>query len=237
MRGLILIGTLVLFGYLLEVSHLGDMLNEGWIDSEVRGHGLFGQALFLLVGLVFTGVGLPRQVICFLGGYAFGFVNGSLMGLLATTAGCIVAFYYARWLGRSLVNAKFPDRARKIDAFVHDNPFSMTLLIRLLPVGSNLVTNLAAGVSSVRATPFVTGSAIGFIPQSIVFALIGSGIALDPVQRIGTGVLLFVISGVLGVYLYRRYRHGRHLDDETEHELGEEMDDLIAPNETSRRDT
>ena len=32
----------------------------------------------------------------------------------------------------------------------------------VLPVGSNLVTNLAAGVSSVRYLPFVAGSAIGY---------------------------------------------------------------------------
>ena len=30
----------------------------------------------------------------------------------------------------------------------------MTLLIRLLPVGSNVLTNLAAGISRVRLLPF-----------------------------------------------------------------------------------
>ena len=220
LRGFILIGSLVALGYALKVSGLGSSIDEGWIDTEIRGRGITGEMLFVAVGFLFTAAGLPRQMICFLGGYAFGFSLGTALGLLATTLGCIAAFSYARILGRDFVASRFPVRVRKIDDFLRDNPLTMTLLIRLLPVGSNLVTNLAAGVSGVRGMPFVAGSALGYLPQTIIFALIGSGIALDPELRIGVSVLLFVISGVMGVYLYRRYRHGKSFDDNVERELG-----------------
>ena len=62
--------------------------------------------------------------------------------------------------------------------------------------------------------PFFAGSAIGYIPQTVIFALLGSGIHLDPVLRITTAVVLFVISGMIGVYLFRRYRASRALDRE-----------------------
>jgi uncharacterized membrane protein YdjX (TVP38/TMEM64 family) len=103
---------------------------------------------------------------------------------------------------------------RRLDDFLHDHPFSMALLIRLLPVGSNVVTNLAAGVSGIRAAPFVAGSVIGYVPQTVIFALLGSGIHLDPSLRIGASVVLFVVSGMLGVYLFRRYRTSRALDSD-----------------------
>jgi len=220
LRGLILICSLVALGYALKVSGLGSSIDEGWIDTEIRGRGVTGEMLFVAVAFLFTAAGLPRQIICFLGGYAFGFGQGTALGLLATTLGCIAAFSYARVLGREFVASRFPRRVRKIDDFLRDNPLTMTLLIRLLPVGSNLVTNLAAGVSGVRGVPFVAGSALGYLPQTVIFALIGSGIALDPELRIGVSVLLFVISGVMGVYLYRRYRHGKSFDDNVERELG-----------------
>jgi uncharacterized membrane protein YdjX (TVP38/TMEM64 family) len=213
LRGLVFIASLLALGYLLEVTQLGELLDKAWIDTEVRGKGLAGEALFVGMGLVVTALGLPRQAISFLAGYAFGFLFGGLLGLLATVLGCIAAFYYARLFGRRLVQSRFPHRIRKLDDFIHDNPLSMTLLIRLLPVGSNLATNLVAGVSSVRGLPFFTGSALGYIPQTLIFALIGSGINLDPTLRISVGVALFVLSGVLGAYLYRRYRHGKSLDD------------------------
>ncbi len=224
LRGIILITSLVALGYALQISGLGSAIDEGWIDTEIRGRGINGELLFVAVGFLFTGIGLPRQIICFLGGYAFGFGQGTALGLLATTLGCIAAFGYARVLGRDFVAARFPRRVRKIDDFLHDNPLTMTLLIRLLPVGSNLVTNLAAGVSGVRGVPFVAGSAIGYLPQTVIFALIGSGIALEPELRIGVSIVLFVVSGAMGVYLYRKYRHGKSFDDNVERELGVEKE-------------
>jgi len=85
----------------------------------------------------------------------------------------------------------------------------MALLIRLLPAGSNLLTSLTAGVSSAPALPFIAGSALGFIPQTFIFALTGTGVSIDPAMRIGLSVVLFLISAALGIYLYRRFRHGR----------------------------
>ncbi len=221
LRGLMVIGLLVLLAYLFEVAELDSLLDKAWIDAEIRGRGISGELLFVAVGALATAVGLPRQVVAFLGGYAFGFLAGGLWSLLAAVLGCITTFYYARLLGRSFVAARFPGRIRRLDNFIHDNPLSMTLLIRLLPLGSNLVTNLMAGVSSVRGRYFFAGSALGYIPQMLVFALIGSGITLDPVFRIGLGVALFLVSGVLGVYLFRRYRHGKSFDRDIERELGE----------------
>lgn len=99
----------------------------------------------------------------------------------------------------------------RINSFLHDNTFSTAVMIRLLPVGNNLVTNLVAGIANVRALPFLLGSALGYWPQTAVFALIGSGISLDPIFRIGLGVVLLVISGALGGHLYRHTRKGWNL--------------------------
>jgi hypothetical protein len=53
----------------------------------------------------------------------------------------------------------------------------------------------------------------------IVFALVGSGITLDPAFRISVSVVLFIVSGALGIQLYRKYRHGKSLDDAVDREL------------------
>ncbi len=224
-KGLVLIATLAMIGFLLEGLGLRNALDTHWIDAEVKGQGMRGDALFVLVGGVAIAIGLPRQAVCFLGGYAFGFAEGLLWSSLASLAGCIAAFLYARLMGRDFIAARFPERVARIDAFLAGNTFSMTLLIRLLPVGSNLVTNLAAGVAGVRSLPFFLASVLGYLPQTIVFALLGSGIQVDPVFRIGASVVLFVASGVMGVWLFRRFRHGRHLDAATEAVIEEDGDE------------
>jgi uncharacterized membrane protein YdjX (TVP38/TMEM64 family) len=221
LKGLLLIASLVAMGFLAKEGHLADMLSERWIDAEVRGKGWSGDLIFLAMGALTTALGFPRQVVAFLGGYAFGFVSGTALSLVAALLGCLLAFFYARWFGRSLIAHRFPGRIRKVDDFLRDHPFSMAVVIRLLPVGSNLVTNLLAGVTSVLVTPFFAGSAVGYLPQTLVFALAGSGVNFDPVLRLTLAGVLFVVSSLIGIWLYRRHRHGVALEAELDEALGE----------------
>jgi uncharacterized membrane protein YdjX (TVP38/TMEM64 family) len=222
LRGLVLMASLLALGYLLETTHFGASLNQAWIDTEIRGKGLNGELLFIGVGALAAALAMPRQIISFLGGYAFGFLWGAVLTLAATIIGCMLSFFYARWIGRHFVATRFGARVKRIDDFLSWNPFAMALLIRLLPVGNNLVTNLAAGVTSVRALPFFLGTLLGYIPQTLIFALVGSGVNVDPTLRIGVAVALFLASGAIGVGLYRKFRHGHTLGAEVDAELDPE---------------
>jgi len=90
------------------------------------------------------------------------------------------------------------------------------MVIRFMPVGSNLLTNLLAGLSSAPMWPFVTGSTIGFVPQTAIFALLGSGFKVDPTWRIAASIVLFLLSTWLGVALYRRHQKAADLAASTE---------------------
>jgi uncharacterized membrane protein YdjX (TVP38/TMEM64 family) len=68
----------------------------------------------------------------------------------------------------------------------------------------------------VPARPFLFGSLLGYLPQTFVFALAGSGIEMGGSLRVAFAVLFFVVSGAIGIWLYRRYRHGKSLGEEVE---------------------
>jgi uncharacterized membrane protein YdjX (TVP38/TMEM64 family) len=229
LKGLLLIASLAALGFLAKHGHLADMLSERWIDTEVRGQGWHGDLIFLAVGALTTALGFPRQVVAFLGGYAFGFIAGTGLAAVAAVLGCVLAFFYARWLGRSLIQNRFPGRIRKVDAFLHEHPFSMAVVIRLLPVGSNVVTNLLAGVSSVRGLPFFAGSGVGYLPQTLVFALAGSGVNFNPALRLTLAGVLFVVSSLIGVWLYRRHRHLDAQAAEMEADIDAALGETAAP--------
>jgi uncharacterized membrane protein YdjX (TVP38/TMEM64 family) len=214
--GLVFLATLVAVGYLLESGVAGGMLSERWIDQEVRGKGVAGELLFVAAGGFATALAAPRQIVSFLGGYAFGLGLGMALALAATEFGCLLAFFYARVIGRPLVAKRLGARVRRLEDFLAANPFSMTLLIRLLPVGSNFATSLAAGVSRVPARPFLLGSLVGYVPQTFVFTLAGSGVEVGGGLRLAFAVVFFVISGAIGIWLYRRYRHGKSLGEDVE---------------------
>lgn len=212
-KALAMVAILVIVGVLIKVSHLEDMLSEEWVDSEVRGHGLTGMLIFFGVGTLFTALGLPRQVVSFFGGYAYGFLAGTGLTLLATILGCQLTFYYARFFGRDFVSRRHGGKIARVDRFLGAHPFTMTLMIRFMPLGSNLITNLLAGVSSVRGLPFLAGSLVGFLPQTAIFALLGSGFKVQPVWRITLAVILLVISTILGIVIYKRNKGAVLSDD------------------------
>jgi uncharacterized membrane protein YdjX (TVP38/TMEM64 family) len=212
LKGLGLILSLALLGYLFEMTDLGHSVNETWINEHVRRHGVQGMLMFLAMGAIFTGIGLPRQIIAFLGGYAFSVMLGTLLGASAAILGGMLTFAYARIFGKGLLRSRLGERAKRFDAFIGQHPFSMTLLIRLLPVGNNLLTNLAAGISSIRPLAFFSGTFLGYLPQTLVFALVGSGVHVAPATKLAGAIVLFLMSGVLGIYLYRRHRQELGLD-------------------------
>ena len=212
-RSIALFALLIGIGVLIKTTSLGEMLDKDWIDQAVRGHGLEGEILFLGVGMFFTAVGLPRQAVAFLAGYAFGIALGTAISVLAAAMGCLLTFTVARYFARDLVVHRFPEKLRRFDAFLSENTFTTTILIRFLPLGSNVLTNLLAGVSSVRIVPFVSGSALGYIPQMLIFAIAGSGFAVEPNLRLAISVVLFAVSGGMGLWLYRRYRDSHHLQN------------------------
>jgi uncharacterized membrane protein YdjX (TVP38/TMEM64 family) len=212
-KGLLLMASLAAIGWGLEASGLRHSLDAHWVDQEIRCQGRIGWLIYLSAGMVAIALGLPRQAVCFLGGYAFGLGEGLLLAQSASILGCLLCFLYARLLGRDLVRLRFAAHLRKLDDFLQGHPLTMTMLIRFLPVGSNLVTNLVAGVSSVGMVPFLAGSLIGYLPQTVIFVLLGSGIHVQPVWRTLVSVVLFLLSALMGVFLYRRMRHGQSLDD------------------------
>jgi uncharacterized membrane protein YdjX (TVP38/TMEM64 family) len=220
--GLALLATLVAIGWVIESGIFGDVLSATWIDTDVRGKGIVGEILFLCVAGLATAVALPRHVVSFLGGYAFGALLGALLALIGTVSGCVLTFFYARVIGRPLVSARLGAKVQRVEDFLAAHPFWMTVLIRLLPVGNNFATNLAAGVSHVPAVPFFLGSFLGYVPQTLVFALAGSGVDVGGAWRIAIAVALFLVSGVIGAWLYRKYRHGKTLGAEVDEALEEQ---------------
>ena len=80
------------------------------------------------------------------------------------------------------------------------------MAIRFLPVGSNLLTNIGAGVSQVSITGFFWGTMIGYLPQTVIFTIMGSGVGVSSYWMMGMGAVLLGASGMLSRRMFQRYR-------------------------------
>ena len=98
--------------------------------------------LALAAWLLATGLGLPRQITAFLGGYVFGGPLGAVLATLGTALGQALDFTVARTLGREFVLSRFRRRVEKLDAFLKSGPFRTSLAIRHWVEASNLQAGL-----------------------------------------------------------------------------------------------
>jgi len=98
-----------------------------------------------------------------------------------------------------------------IEEFVSHDAFGRILVLRLQPLGTNLVTNLCAGVSGIKPLLFFAGSALGYVPQMLVFALAGSGLRIGSTTQLFVSAGLLMLSVLLGWYLYHRHQQRMQL--------------------------
>jgi len=68
-----------------------------------------------------------------------------------------------------LVQRHYPQPLAKVSLFFSHDTFLKALIIRLLPAGSNFLTNVLAGTARSPFKPYVLGTAIGFLPQMTIF--------------------------------------------------------------------
>ena len=170
--------------------------------------GAKGRLLFLLAGSLICALGLPRQAVCFAGGIAYGLAEGALLSTVATVAGCLLGFGWARLAGRGWARHRLEGRARgwlaRLDRRVSARPFATVLFFRLLPVGSSLALNLAAGVLGIAVLPFAAATLLGSLPQTVIFTLLGAGTRIGHGVQVLLAIALFAASGATGLMLMRR---------------------------------
>ena len=205
-RALGMVVSLCLLGVFFHWLADNNVFSPQWLDHRINNQKIEGFVLFIIIGGLAAAVGLPRQIIAFGGGYAFGLIQGFLLALSAQFLGCLLAFLYARFFARRLVQRIFSQKIVSVERLLCSSPFTSSLLIRLVPFGSNFLTNVLAGVTSVSTTYFVGGSVVGYIPQTLVFTLLGAGIYVSEYVQIMISVMLFVTSIALGLIIWRRLR-------------------------------
>jgi len=204
---LALVATLVslLLAITLSTVFLGNygVLLQNYLNSLIP-KTLLGAFIFTLLLTPAMGLGLPRQIAALSAGFLFGAGFGMVLATISAVLGCLVTLLLARKLFSNIVERNYPITLVKVSHFFSHNTFLKALIIRLIPAGSNFLTNILAGTARTPIRPYVLGSAIGFIPQMTIFSLMGSGLQVNGDQQLIISIILLFIALLLGSYLYKK---------------------------------
>lgn len=145
--------------------------------------GLGPFAPFASIGLnVVQGViaPIPGFVVPFIDGIVFGTWWGALITWIGGVAAASACFAIARAFGQSFAARVCGHNAllRRANATVERHGLAAVILARLLPGMPFDMFSYLGGLTGIRFTPFVLGTAIGSAPHAYLYAVLGAHLAV-----------------------------------------------------------
>lgn len=152
-------------------------------------------------------------VLTVLAGSIWGEVLGVLYTIVAANASASVAYLLGRFLGQGVIDENASTGIiQRYAARMRRNSFETVLIMRLIFIPYDLVSYLA-GFLQIGYRPFLLATALGSLPGTITFVLLGASVPIDavftgnftlnPWTFVGAGVV-FVLSLALSRYFRRR---------------------------------
>jgi len=148
--------------------------SEERVQAVVTGWGAAGVLVFILGYSALTLTPVPVSAATVLAGVLFGVPGGVAIVLVAGTLGAYGGFWMGRLLGREAVERLIGSRVARVNEVLRRRGLLAVLGIRLVPVVPFAVVNYTAGLTAVRQTDYVLGTAIGIAPATVAYVVLGA---------------------------------------------------------------
>ena len=173
---------------------------EAWTSSL----GPLAPVTFALVFAAAVPTPLPKSVLTTATGLLFGIPVGTAVVVVGATVGAVASFLIARLLGRDAVARLTRGRLERVDALVERHGILAALAVRWVPVLPFTLLNYACGVTAMRLRHYALGTAIGVVPGSTLWVVVGSvGGHLSPWVPAGVSVGLAAVTLAAGAGVIR----------------------------------
>jgi uncharacterized membrane protein YdjX (TVP38/TMEM64 family) len=181
----------------LRRHHL-DLL--GFVAGEpVLSPVLFMAACAIAVMISMPGVGMLTVV----GGYLFGWLQGSIYMLIAATLAGILVFLVARSAFGGAIRARAGPTLQRVAHNFRENALSYIFILNLVPIFPTLLVIALPALCGVRLRTFVLAAFLGILPGTILLARLGSGLghvvlASGPIQ-LSSFMTPQIVSALVGL--------------------------------------
>ncbi len=180
-----------------------------WLIQLVEDIGPIGLFFAMIVQAIISPI--PSEFLLGLGGAAFtdkygvilGITLAVIFGALGSMVGAILCFFIAKKGGRPLV-VRFVDEQtlQFADGWFKQNGFWTVLIGRLIPFIPFDAVSYGAGLAEIRFRDFYIASAIGVIPRTIFYCVLGYWThgEIEKAPTIGLSILFLVIAILILLY-------------------------------------
>jgi uncharacterized membrane protein YdjX (TVP38/TMEM64 family) len=194
-------------GMAIYLSPLRAWLADGqFVKDCLALFGIAAPLAFTLATAFLTAIGIPRLLLCSLGGMAFGFIWGLACSQLGTLMGSYAIFLFIRWRGKGYALHHVPCLCGFSQGLKSRGIIAVAML-RQLPI-SGFYNTVLLGLTPVGHGDFLLGSLLGFLPLGVSACLLGAGLMqrelLQGVQYIATGLAGSAMLGFIFNRLFNK---------------------------------
>ncbi len=171
------------------------------IDAYYQANPWQTMLIYFVIYVAVTGLSLPGATLMTLvGGALFGLTRGTIIISFASTLGATLAFLVSRYLLRDIVQRRFGESLKAVNAGIERDGAFYLFTLRLVPVFPFFVINLVMGLTPIRPLTFLLVSQVGMLAGTLVYVNAGTQIA--KLETLG-GILspeLIVSFTLLGIF-------------------------------------
>ena len=204
--------ALLAFGALAAGTiYAGTVISPQQLQALIGSTGSWAALAYIGLFTLLPAFFFPVAVLALAGGLLFGLWWGSLYTFLGAILNCTLMFLMARYVGREKVEQLLHSRLssywqEKLKGLEGRSGFLILVILRLIPAVPYNLINYAFGLTGMKFTAYLIGSAIGIIPGTLAFINIGDK-ALDvtsPEFWIAVALLgaLLVVTSILGKFAF-----------------------------------
>lgn len=174
-----------------------------WVDS----HGFWGRAAYVgLVVLQVVVAVIPGEIFETMGGYAFGWLEGTLLCELGIVVGSALVWLFSHFVGIRGVEAFYPKEKLEELRFLRDSKKleALTFLLFFIPGTPKDMLTYVVGLTPMKLPTFLLITLVARFP-SVITSTVGGG-ALGNHQYL-FAVIVYAVTGLLslaGILIYRR---------------------------------
>lgn len=208
--------VLLAFGALAAVCiYVGTAVTPQQLQTAISSTGNWASLAYIGLFTLLPAFFFPVAVLALAGGLLFGLWWGSVYTFIGAMLNCAVMFLLSRYVGREKVEQLLRDRLspfwqEKLKNLEGRPGFLILVILRLIPAVPYNLINYAFGLTGMRFTAYLIGSAIGIIPGTLAFINIGDK-ALDVTSpdfwiAIGLLGLLLAVTSILGKFAFPEHK-------------------------------